>query len=123
MYKLARLELGRFVRLVTGHNNLNWFQNRIGLWHSAECRFCGHNEETFVHLITECPSFWQTRRELFLDRTPQADMTWSVRALLDFTYVPCINDAFEGTWAHSDPLDEMAGESVTECSAENSSDS
>ena len=29
--KAGGLELGRrFIRLITGHNNLNWFQTRIG---------------------------------------------------------------------------------------------
>ena len=30
-------------------------------------------------------------------------MSWSVRNLLDFSYIPGINTAFEGTWAHGDP--------------------
>ena len=37
------------------------------------------------------------RRELFLDELPTADMKWSVRALLNFSYIPGINDAFEGS--------------------------
>ena len=32
-------------------------------------------------------------------------MAWSVRKLLDFSYTPAINEAFEGTWAHGDPPD------------------
>lgn len=32
-------------------------------------------------------------------------MRWSARSLLDFSYTPAINDAFEGTWAHGDPID------------------
>ena len=31
-------------------------------------------------------------------------MSWSVRDLLDFSYIPNLNEAFEGTWAHVDPL-------------------
>ena len=41
VYKLARLELGRFIRIVTGHNNLNFFQHKIGLSGTDECRLCG----------------------------------------------------------------------------------
>ena len=33
---------------------------------------------------------------MFLDRLPTADMTWSVRTLLDFSFHPEINSAFEG---------------------------
>ena len=104
VYKLARLELGRFVRLITGHSNLNYFQHKIGLWSSPRCRFCAEDRETFWHLLQSCPSFWRTRREMFVT-TPSNDMTWSVRMLLDFSYIPAINTAFEGTWAHGDPVD------------------
>ena len=34
VYKLARLELGRFVRIITGHNNLSFFQTKIGLYNN-----------------------------------------------------------------------------------------
>ena len=61
------------------------------------------SNETFIHLIQDCPAWWLTRRECFLDHTPCNDMRWSVRALLDYSYTPKINDAFEGTWAHGDP--------------------
>ena len=102
VYKLARLELGRFVRLITGHNNLNYFQHRIGLWGSHVCRFCQEDKETFTHLVTDCPRLWKERRDTFLDRLPGSDMSWSVRALLEFSYLPGVNEAFEGTWAHGD---------------------
>ena len=29
-------------------------------------------------------------------------MTWSVRDLIDFSHVPGINEAYEGTWASGD---------------------
>ena len=40
VYKLGRLELGRFIRIVTGHNNL-----------SRLCCFCGVFVETIIHLM------------------------------------------------------------------------
>ena len=104
VYKLARLELGRFVRIVTGHNNLNFFQTKIGLANNPSCRFCMEGDETITHLLSNCPRFFSTGRELFLDQLPTADMKWSVRDLLDFSYTPEINGAFEGTWADGDPL-------------------
>ena len=103
VYNLARLELGRFIRLITGHNNLNYFQHRLGLQESSSCRFCNTATETYRHLVTECPRWRLTRVDLFQDRDPCSDMSWSVRKLLDFSYNPAINEAFEGTWAHNDP--------------------
>ena len=105
VYKLARLELGRFVRLVNGHNNLNYFQHRIGLWGSDRCRFCDVSPERFTHFLTDCPVLRTRRQDTFLDKIPCNNMEWSVRQLLEFSYLPQINDAFEGTWAHGDPVD------------------
>ena len=113
VYRLARLELGRFVRIVTGHNNLNFFQTKLGLWHDPLCRFCGEYDETITHLIFVCPCLAQERRDIFLDRMPGPDRKWSVRSLLNFSYVPPINLALEGTWAHGDP---PAGYDLGSCS-------
>ena len=119
VYKLARLELGRFVRLITGHNNLNNFQTRIGLWHSKQCRFCQIDPETFIHLVHDCPCFWQQRADHFQGTYVNDDMKWSVRGLLDFSYIPAINQAFEGTWAHGDPADiDVPGLSENESESE-----
>ena len=119
VYKLARLELGRFARLITGHNNLNAFQTRIGLWGSKKCRLCQISDETFIHWATDCPCLRQLRINHFGDVIPGPDRRWSVRALLDFTYNPTLNLAFEGTWAHGDPLDtaDMRTSSETEDSS------
>ena len=103
-YSLARLELGRLVRIITGHDNLNFFQTKIGLWGDPRCRFCGDDHETVNHLITSCPSFFHTSREHFPRRYPDPSKTWSIRRLLDFFYTPSINRAMEGTWAHGNPL-------------------
>ena len=102
VYKLARLELGRFARIITGHNNLGFFQTKIGLSGSPMCRFCGGGQETITHLLRECPCFELARRDLFKDRLPTPDMEWSVRGLLDFSYLPRLNEACEGTWTDSD---------------------
>lgn len=93
VYKVARLELGRFVRIVTGHNNLNFFQNKIDLYHSGECRFCELYNETITHFMAVCPRFITFQREILLNKLPMPEMTWSVCDLLDFSYVRGINEA------------------------------
>ena len=102
VYKLARLELGRFVRIITGHNNLNFFQAKLGLARNPTCRFCGGGDETITHFIFVCPKLLSFQREMFLDTPPTADMKWSVRELLNFSYQPGINEAFEGTRTEGD---------------------
>ena len=106
VYKLARLELGRFVRLITGHNNLSFFQTKIGLHTSSTCRFCAEGLETITHFMTTCPRLGGARRDILCNKVPTADMSWSVRALLDFSYAPGINEAFEGIGT-DDGLDDM----------------
>ena len=98
VYKLARLELGRLVRIITGHNNLNFFQNKLGLARDPSCRHCGEGNETVTHFLEKCPVFRQARVDILQDRIPNANMKWSVRQLLDFSYIPGINAAYEGSW-------------------------
>ena len=100
IYKLGRQDVGRMVRLISGHNNLNFFQHKIGLWRDPVCRFCGMGNETITHLIAECPCFVQTSRTFFQGSVPGPDMKWSVQSFLRFSYVPAIDDALEGTWNH-----------------------
>ena len=95
--KLARLELGRFIRLISGHNNLNRFQCLLGLSQDPMCRLCGQAQETFLHFLYDCPRLMRARNDIFRDELPQPNRAWSVRELLCFSYIPTVNDAFEGT--------------------------
>ena len=110
VYKLARLELGRFVRIITGHNNLNFFQAKLGLTISPTCWFCEMGNETLTHLLGDCPVFTEFGTEIFLDKYPTLDMSWSVRDLLCFSYHPRINEAFEGSWEATGPDGEGNGQ-------------
>ena len=58
------------VRMLTGHNNLNRHSALCGEVESAECRFCQDEEETAIHLLSDCPAFDGVRlRLLGKDRT------------------------------------------------------
>ena len=94
--KLGRMELSRFIKIITGHNGLFYFKSKIDGQINAECRFCLEAEETFYHLATECPVHRQCREEFFLDKPPITNSKWSVRALLDFSQVNGIREALEG---------------------------
>ena len=54
--------------------------------------------ETITHLLGECPVFTEFGTEIFLDKYPMSDMSWSVRDLLCFSYHSRRNEAFEGSW-------------------------
>ena len=93
--KLNRIELSRFLRLISGHNGLFYFKHKVDPLINPICRFCLQENETFYHLITDCPSFYDSRRSIFLDQTIDTSETWSVRDILNFSYLPGVNEAIE----------------------------
>ena len=95
--KLSGMELSRFLRLVSGHNGLFYFKSKIDSEINPECRFCLEENETFYHLITDCPTFKQSRDSIFLDETIDTSETWSVRNMLDFSYLPGVREAIDGS--------------------------
>src|SRR6266516_1263810 len=54
----------QLAQLRTGHCGLNYYLWRFKKEDSAECMSCGYEKETVEHFLTECPSFWEERREL-----------------------------------------------------------
>ena len=94
--KLSRLELSRFLRLISGHNGLFYFKSKIDPEINAVCRFCLGADETFYHLITNCPAFFQSRRDICLDNTIDMGEEWSVRNMLIFSYLPGVREAIDG---------------------------
>ena len=61
--KLNRGQLKKLIELITGQNNLNYMNNKV---YGSEdlCRFCEEEEETFDHIINECPCFYLDRCDL-----------------------------------------------------------
>ena len=94
--KLGRMELSRFIKHITGHNGLFYFKSKVDPQISPICRFCLEHDETFYHLVTDCPTHWAKRNEIFLDKPPITNMKWSVRALLVFSQAPGVREALEG---------------------------
>ena len=90
-----KLQLGRYIRAVTGHNNLLYhlynMQNHI----SDICRYCLEEREEFNHLHFVCPALWHERMTISA-QDPEHSSTdnWSPQQILDFTFFPQINDAF-----------------------------
>ena len=80
LFGLLRQDIGRFVRLCTGHNNLNYHASLRDAGISAMCRLCENERETFHHFLTECPRLLSDRAEIFKDYSgPDLNgSTWSV---------------------------------------------
>jgi ribonuclease HI len=88
--KLSKTGLSRLIQLVTGHNFLSYFQFKLDGHINPLCRLCGEENETFFHLISECPALEVERRKVFLDNYPVTD-DWRVRELMDFSFVEPIH--------------------------------
>ena len=102
-YHLNRQELGRLIRIVTGHNNLFYHRSNVDKTKTTSplCRFCNEERETFYHFATNCPCFRLSRFQFFQADTCFTNGKWSIRRILDFSKIPSISAALGGTF---DPL-------------------
>ena len=93
---MGRMRLSRFVRIITGHNALNWLRNKISPNEfSNMCRFCRDNVETFWHLATECPVFRESRHDIFLDKDPSTG-TQKIDEIIELSNLNKIDEALVG---------------------------
>lgn len=88
-----RLKLGRLIRAITGHNNLLYHLHNIQPDISPLCRFCLQDNEEFHHLQRQCPALYWDRHEITATNPDHTD-NWTPEQIVDFTFIPKINDAF-----------------------------
>ena len=79
----SRKELRSMIGLITGHCKLNKHLHRMRLSEDSSCRRCNEEEETPIHLFTNCPALEATRRTFFGATTTTNQET----ALLDIELV------------------------------------
>ena len=92
--KLGRCRLRRLIEVITGHNNLNYLQSKIYPNDVSElCRFCEEEDETFEHLLNECPCFLIDRRDILFNNPIIKTLDWKPSTLLKFANIPVINEA------------------------------
>ena len=80
------------VEIITGHNNLSYFQFKVDPDVNPLCRFCDEQNESFHHFITDCPRLRQYRTD---NIKPFDHSTWKILELLNFSFTPEINDYLE----------------------------
>lgn len=91
MIQWPKLQLGRYIRAVTGHNNLLYHLHNIDPEISPLCRFCLEKNEEFFHLAHDCPPLWWERHNI---SSQEPGKKWSPQQIINFTFIPRINDAF-----------------------------
>ena len=90
-----KMQLGRLIRAVTGHNNLLYHLFNMDNHISAICRFCLEENEEFNHLANDCPALWWERHTVNAqDPQHSTPSLWTPQQILDFTLFPKINEAF-----------------------------
>jgi ribonuclease HI len=87
---LSKSSLSRLIQLITGHNFLSYFQFKLDPTINPLCRMCSEENETFYHLLTDCPALELLRRETFLDQPPITD-NWKPWELINFSMEEPIN--------------------------------
>ena len=93
---LSRSQMRRLIELITGQNNLNYIQSKIDpLNTSPLCRFCEEEDETFAHLLNECPCFISYRRDILKNTPLHNTLKWKPKTLLTFSYIPSIDEALQ----------------------------
>ena len=88
-----RLKLGRYIRAITGHNNLLYHLHNMHNNISPICHFCLEAYEEFQHLAYSCPALWWERQHIqSLEANDLAD--WSPSQIIEFAMLPKLDEAF-----------------------------
>ena len=82
---LTRHEVSRIVRLITGHNSLNYHMSLTTPGTDPMCRFCRTERETFYHFIKECPRLRSYRAQCFDHYEGPALPEWEPEDILKFS--------------------------------------
>ena len=106
--KMNRLELARYIRIITGHNNLFYHRSNIDPDNNNSiCRFCLDADETFIHFFTDCPALWSERRDTILRYIGDPREDWTPQQLVALSFTRKITEALE--MDHGDRSNERQG--------------
>ena len=83
----------RLIKVVTGQNNLSYQTNIIFPNLTEICRFCEEEEETFIHILNECPVFHKHRLTLLKGFLVVDLVDWKPNTILNFARHPDIEEA------------------------------
>ena len=87
---MSRAIMARWIQIITGHNQLGYHQNKIDSQIDPSCRLCEEANETFIHLLTDCPALELERIELFPNGIAD-DNKWSIKRILKFSQLPKVD--------------------------------
>ena len=62
---MNKTQLRNLIEAITGHCLLNKHLSHWKEIESTKCRLCEEDDETYLHLINECPAMEYERRQIF----------------------------------------------------------
>ena len=83
--------LEAWIKGITGHNNLAYFQSKLNPEIDPTCRLCEQENETLHHLMTSCEATSPLQMDIMQNKTPLPDMSWSVTEINKFIHHPTIH--------------------------------
>lgn len=101
---LSRYQLGRIIRVTSGHNQLGYHQHVIYRNLSPLCRYCNAPRETFAHWVDDCPAFARERQDIFAGQRVLYNDNWEVSQVLEFTKIHRVKMAL----SHYEPVNDPA---------------
>ena len=92
LINMSRKKSRRIIEIVPGQNNLHYIQNKVTSSENV-CRFCEEEEETFHHLILECPCFYTDRTRIMKNKLWEGTHHWKLDEIYEFSKIQSINKA------------------------------
>ena len=89
--KMGTIKLSTWIKGITGHNNLAYFQSKINPEIDPTCRLCQQGSETLHHLMTDCEATSTLQLDIMKNKIPLPDMSWSVKDINKFIRHPLIH--------------------------------
>ena len=91
--KMGTHTLSTWIKGITGHNNLAYFQSKLNTEIDPTCRLCLQANETLHHLMTDCEATTSLQLDIMKNKIPLPDTTWSVKDMNTFIqHTLMIND-------------------------------
>ena len=82
------------MEIITGQNNLTYVHSKIYPGIAEEMRrIFEEEEETFEHILNECPRFISFWRNMMQGRPLINTLKWKAKTLLEFSHFPSIDEA------------------------------
>ena len=88
---MSILNLSLWTRSITGHNNLAYFQSKLGPLIDPTCRLCQMNNEIVFHLLTSSDALHEKRRDILGNMSIGDGHTWSIKKIMTFLQSPTVN--------------------------------